>query len=276
MTLFWGRPLILGAMKTSRTGRVLGACVLAFLSACTGSGSKTFEAPDVGGPPEIQLDVVTQHAESFDEGELKSRPAGSEEEQGAAAYILGILQQNGYFVRLESVPVADLFRSTNVIAQPAAGEDPDAIVVLPYSNSPEIASNGVALGLFLELARAQNVADAQHSVQFVALGAEFAEEEGGSLGSRRLVVLLREEEKDPFVIQLDKITEQGPFQVSGERADEAHDIAEDLGVAPTSPLKDFSLRPDVFGAAGFERMVVSGGAEAVGQVLLEFLASNGT
>lgn len=263
-------------MDTSRTVRVLAALLAASFAACTGGGSKTFETPEIGGPPEVQLDVVGQHAQSFDEGELEFRPAGSEEEQGAAAYILGILQQNGYFVRLESVPVADLFRSTNVIAQPAAGEEPEAIVVLPYSNSPEIPSNGVALGLFLELARAQNLADPEHSVQFVALGAEYSEEEGGSLGSRRLVLLLREEEKDPFVIQLDKIAEQGPFQVSGDRAADAHDIAEGLGVAPTTPLKDFSLRPDVFGAAGFDRMVVSGGADAVGRVLLEFLASDGT
>lgn len=247
-------------------------CGLLLLGACTSGNVKEFKPPDVEGPAEVQPEVVTEHADSFDRGEFKLRLAGSEQEQGAASYILGVLQQNGYFVRLESVPVADLFRSTNVIAQPASGDVPNAMVVLPYSNSPEVPSNGVALGLFLELARAQNVADPKHSVQFVALGAEYAEEEGGSLGSRRLAQLLREEGKEPFIIQLEAITDEGSFGAAGDRADEALAIASELGFETSDGPGEIRIAPDVFKSAGFDRMVLSGGATEVGSVLLEFLA----
>lgn len=261
-------------MKTSRNA-VAAACVaLALLApACTTRNVKEFEAPDVDGPPEVQAEVVQEHARSFDKGEFKLRPAGSEAEQGAAAYILGVLQQNGYFVRLESVPVADLFRSTNVIAQPASGDNPSVMLVLPYSNSEEVPSNGVALGLFLELARAANVVDPRHSVQFVALGAEYSEEEGGFLGSRRLAQLLREEEKDPFIIQLVDVVEEGGFFATGDRVEEVSAIADRLGAGPGSSADAVPVEPDVFKLAGFQRLVVSGGVEAVGSVLLEFLTA---
>lgn len=259
-------------METSRSARRWAASAGALLLgvSCTGGGAGRPAAPEVTGPAAVRSEVVAEHAEQFDV-DLQLRPAGSEEEQAAAAYILGILQQNGYFVRLESVPVADLFTSTNVIAQPASGDDPGVMVVLPYSNSGDVPSNGLALGLFLEVARAQNVADPQHPVQFVAVGAEYAEAEGGSLGSRRLAQLLLDEDKDPFIIQIIGITQSGPFQATGDRADEAMAVAEELGATGDTPLKDLPLEPDVFKSAGFERLVVSGGVDAVGEVLLEFL-----
>ena len=110
-------------MLRFRLSPLFVGALLLLVGCCTGDVRK-FEAQDVEGPPEVQLDVVEQHAEQF-ETDVPERPAGSEEEQIAAAYILGTLQQNGYFARLDSVPVADLFRSTNVIAEPEGGaEDP--------------------------------------------------------------------------------------------------------------------------------------------------------
>lgn len=218
----------------------------------------------------MRSEVVAEHGEQFDV-DLKLRPAGSEEEQAAAAYLLGILQQNGYFVRLESVPVADLFTSTNVIAQPASGGDPTVMVVLPYSNSRDVRSNGLALGVFLEVARALNVVDPEHFVQFAAVGAEYAEEEGGFLGSRRLAQLLLEEGKDPFIIQIAGVTRDGPLQTIGERSADVLAVAEDLGAAVATPSEAPLPDPDVFESAGFDRLVISGGVDAVGEVLLEFL-----
>jgi hypothetical protein len=255
-------------MKTSRALVAAQLALLLVSAACSGGRTREFKAPDVDGPPEVEAQVVSEHAEQFDK-DLKVRVAGSEEEQAAASYILGILQQNGYFVRLEAVPVADLFQSTNVIAQPASGDVPTAMVVLPYSNAPGVKPDGPALGLFLELARALNVADPTHSVQFTALGAEFAEAEGGNLGSRRLAQLLIEEDKDPFIVQFADISPSGPASITGDRADEATSIAEDLAVAGGSVPE--TLEPDVFKSAGFDRLVISGGVEAVGALLVEFL-----
>lgn len=254
-------------MKNLRTASLCLVGLTLFGTACSGGRTKEFKAPDVDGPPAVQVDVAEEHAEQFDK-DLKLRLAGSEEEHAAASYVLGILQQNGYFVRLEAVPVADLFQSTNVIAQPASGDVPSVMVVLPYSNAEGVAPGGAALGLFLELARAQNVVDPRHTVQFTAVGAEYATEEGGSLGSRRLAQLLLEEEKNPFIIQLVEISESGPVSVAGDRADEAASIAQELGVGGSS--LDIP-EPDVFKAAGFERLVVSGGVESVGEVVLDFL-----
>ena len=249
-----------------------------FLTACTGEVQK-FEAQDVEGPPEVQLDVVEQHAEQF-ETDVPERPAGSEEEQIAAAYILGTLQQNGYFARLDSVPVADLFRSTNVIAEPEGGaEDPDAIVVVPYGTGPGAPENSEAIGLFLELSRALNVAAPGHRVQFAALGAEYSDREGGSLGSRRLARFLLDEGRDPLVIQLVDVSSDAErsFKAYGAGSDEANQIMLDLAGAEDGVLTQelLTIDPDVFKDAGLDRMLVVGEPETAGPVLLRFLSELG-
>ena len=249
-----------------------------FLTACTGEVQK-FEAQDVEGPPEVRLDVVEQHAEQF-ETDVPERPAGSEEEQIAAAYILGTLQQNGYFARLDSVPVADLFRSTNVIAEPEGGaEDPDAIVVVPYGTGSGAPENSEAIGLFLELSRALNVTAPGHRVQFAALGAEYSERGGGSLGSRRLARFLLDEGRNPLVIQLTDVRAgQGqPFKAYGEGSDEANRIMLEVQGDPGGALTDemLTIDPDVFAEAGFDRMLVVGEPETAGPVLLRFLSEVG-
>ena len=147
------------------------------------------------GPPSIEPDAIEAHAAQFEE-ELWDRSAGSQEEFAAATYITAHLQQAGYVVEFDSVPVADTVRSTNVVALPPSTEDPEFLVTVAYDKG----SDDRAIGVFLELARALNVVEPGHSVEFAALGAETAEVEGGSLGTRRMIKLLQDRELDPEVI----------------------------------------------------------------------------
>lgn len=236
------------------------------VAACGGE-QVPFETPDVPGPPEVEIEVALQHADGF-RTDVPERPAGSGEEQAAAAYILGTLQQNGYFARLDAVPVEDLVRSTNVVAQPAGGAEARALVVVPYGTGPGAPDGDVALGLFLELARALNVTAPGHKVQFVALGAEFTDTQGGSLGSRRLAQILLDEGEEPFVVELGAITQEGEMEASGDRAEDLLALGEGSGEG-AAPLRSV----DVFGEAGFERLSVGGGIEDVADALLEFLAA---
>lgn len=247
------------------------AIVVLFAGGSCGSEVRDFETPDVAGPPVVRMDVVEQHADQFDT-DVPQRLAGSQEEQAAASYITGTLQQNGYFVRLDAVPVADLVRSTNVMAAPAGASEPEVVVVMPYSTGPVHASSGLALGLFLELARALNVVEPAHAVHLVAVGAEYTEVEGGALGSRRLARFMLDEGWDPLVIQLVDLSRGGSLTVSGDRSDELVDAM----TAMTGPFTAFDegsleVDPDVFATAGFERLLISGDAEKVGDVLIEYL-----
>ena len=247
-------------------------CAGTLLLAACGGEQVPFQQPEVDGPPEVRLDAAIEHAEQF-ATDVPERPAGSGEEQAAAAYILGTLQQNGYFARLDAVPVEDLFRSTNVVAQPAGGAEPDAMVVVPYGTGPGAPKEEYALGLFLELARALNVTAPGHKVHFVALGAEFTDVEGGHLGSRRLARFVLDEKQDPFVIELGEVTTGSGFRAEGDREDQLNVAAGDGSVGSS----DAVLRSvDVFKAAGFERVLVSGGLEDVAPALLQFLAEFGT
>ena len=262
------RP-VFGPLFSRRSSSAILAAVFLLGAGCGGE-QVPFEQPDVGGPPEVRLDVALDHAQQF-ASDVPSRPPGSGEEQAAAAYILGTLQQNGYFARLDAVPVEDLVRSTNVVAQPAGGAEPEVMVVVPYGTGPGAPDQNIALGLFLEVARALNVAAPGHKVQFAALGAEFAEVEGGHLGSRRLARFILDEEQEPFVVELGEITEGRGVAAAGDRADELAAAAPDG--SNLAPLEGGALEPDVFGSAGFERIVVAGGVEDVAPALLEFLAN---
>src|SRR5688572_11035878 len=144
----------------------LALVVVALLPACLRTSSTTTEEQGPQGPPEIQFDLVRQHAEQFDV-DMPDRPPGSQHETAAASYILGHLQLAGYAARLDRVPVADTLNSTNVFAYPPSGADPLFVVALPYdtpastsnSGSTYSAQIGKQMGLFLELARALTVSD---------------------------------------------------------------------------------------------------------------------
>jgi hypothetical protein len=179
--------------------RVLsGLALLLLLASCVESGGERPPAARSPGIPTIDSEAVQKHADQF-EDDLPIRLPGSQEEFAAATYITGHLQQAGYVVRLDSVPVANAVRSTNVVAVPASGDDPETIVTVSYDTARGKRDiDGSELGAFLELARALRAANDQHSVQFVALGAQSE----SALGSKRLARLLLDDELDPNVVHI--------------------------------------------------------------------------
>lgn len=175
--------------------RLYLTAVLALLAfaACSTSPSQS-GAPEPQGPPSVQFDLVDTHGAQFDE-DVPVRRAGSQEEAVAGSYILGHLQLAGFAPFLDPVPVRDQVRSTNVVAPPPDGDPPDVVVAVAYDTGAGGQASGRRIGLFLELARALNVAEPSHQVAFVAMGAESVEHRG----SRRLAQYLIDEGWDPAV-----------------------------------------------------------------------------
>ena len=220
------------ALDTKCVKRIVLLALIS-LVACTPNETPRPTASPTG-PPTIQAEAIEAHARQFEE-ELPERTAGSQQEFAAATYITAHLQQAGYVVEFDSVPVANTVRSTNVVALPPSTEDPEYLVTVAYDEG----SDEHAIGVFLELARSLNAAQPGHSVQFAAVGAENAEVEGGDLGSRRMIKLLLDRELEPEVIAVD-------------------------GSLATKELYE---------AAGFEYRVLGSGA-AVAEETLEFLIAN--
>jgi hypothetical protein len=241
-------------------------------ASCTSSGSGA-KNTEPNGPPEIQGAVVAKHAGQFDD-KLADRPAGSQQEFAATTYLLAHLQQAGYAPLLDPVPVENLVRSTNVVADPPRVQDPATIVAIPYDTTANAPSDGVSLGTWLELARALYAKNPDHSTGFVALGAEQTAVAGGRLGSRRLAEYLIDRGIHPLVISVGRLSTHGvEFTASGSGAASLLAVARKLGVGPPSavPVND----PDVvFGTAGFEHVSVYGSVDGVGKVLLEALSSS--
>ena len=250
-------------------------CLL-LLGGCA-SGAGDAELATATGPPSIDFEAVEEHAEQFDT-EVPVRLAGTQEEGVASAYLLGHMQQAGYLVRLDGVPVKDLVRSTNVVAPPPSGEDATAALVVGYDTGTDGSGAG-PLGLWLELARALNVAEPDHTVMFVALGANHPDAGGIPLGEKRLVRFLEEEELEPTVLQLENAARDGTL-VEGPLADQlASVIPGEVEVAegPRScglqldhgpPPPDCNLLHD----AGFEHTSVTGLSSKIGGALLRYLS----
>jgi len=211
------------------------------------------------------VDVINRHAAEFAD-EVPRRPAGSQQEQIAATYILGHLQQAGYPARLDGVPVGDLVRSTNVIAVPRGGAEPRYLVAVAYDTPEDESVSAVSIGVFLEVARALSVVGGDRPVEFVALGAEFAEPSEGHLGSRAMARLLTGDGFEPQIIYLspelsrDALSAQGPL---------SEDLQAGAGVTGDTQAAGAA---EVFEEAGFEVTVVDGAPEVVARRLVEFLA----
>jgi hypothetical protein len=237
---------------------------LLFAASCVQSSDRPSADPSVVGPPRIQSDVVARHAEQFDK-DIGARPAGSQEEFAAAAYITGHLQQAGYAVRLDAVPVADTVKSTNVIALAPSG-NARYLVTVAYDTEPDSkAGYGNGLGAWLELARALKALDPDHDVSFVAVGAERTPINGGALGSRRLTQFLLDEDQHPTVINLGKVGTMSPPSVTV--------FGEDPGICGMKDCFEGVVRgTTAYERAGFRYIVVGGDPSAVGDALLEFLA----
>jgi hypothetical protein len=262
------RPDTKAVMRRASTGLV------ALCAACT-AGESGAPPSEPSGPPFVQPDVIERHAREFDT-DLSDRRAGTQAEQAASVYILGHLQQAGYVVLLDSVPLANLVRSTNVIAEPPRGEPPSIVVAVPYDDPPDPSTarrEGEALGVMLELARALRSAAPRHSVEFVALGAEYTNVAGGRLGSRRFAQTLLDADIDPLVLTFDIEASSGALSLAGavppalKRA-----AAESLGreVRADGTVEGSG---SVFARAGVPVVVIAGRAEEWADPLLEFLAS---
>lgn len=211
------------------------------------------------------MDVINRHAAEFAD-EVPRRPAGSQQEQIAATYILGHLQQAGYPARLDGVPVGDLVRSTNVIAVPRGGAEPRYLVAVAYDTPEDESVSAVSIGVFLEVARALSVVGGDRPVEFVALGAEFAEPSEGHLGSRAMARLLTGDGFEPQIIYLSP-------ELSGDALSSQGPLSEDLqaGAGVTGDTQAAGAA-EVFEEAGFEVTVVDGAPEVVARRLVEFLA----
>lgn len=240
------------------------------LASCVRSVPYEGEEPSVQGPPKVQLDVVRQHALQFDV-DVPDRPPGSQHELAAASYILGHLQLAGYAPRLDRVPVADTVSSTNVVAFPPGGAEPDFLVTVAYDTDPSgREQTGREIGIFLELARALTVADPQHRIGFVALGAESADERG----TRRLARFLLDEGVDPSIIQI----QAARFGGRDVFVDGACSGEKNAGLATSTSFTDEGCRfvdthNSVLMAAGFELTRVHGDVEALARALFDFLAA---
>lgn len=253
--------------------RYVPACAAAVglmlsVAGCT-SESATEPGVSPSGPDEVELSVVTAHAEQF-ERELPNRPAGSQQEFAAATYILGHLQQAGYVPLLDAVPFEDLVRSTNVVAPPPNGGDPRVVVAVPYDTGAPIDGDEDAIGLFLEIARALRVREPDAPVEFVALAAESATANEGSLGSRRLAKSLLDDEPDPLIVYLRPLG-GAALMLRGAPAPQLIGIARDLGVEIAEA--DAEELDGALQQAGFEVVWVNGPVDGVGRVLVEFLAA---
>ena len=245
--------------------QVLLAFSLVALMSCRGSDVTPKTIP--AGPPSVQADVVARHAEQFDE-DLEVREPGSQEELAAASYILGHLQQAGYAPLLDAVPVKNLVKSTNVVAAPPNGEDPSAVVAVPYDSGGILEGRGAVVGTFLELARALNRSDPDHRVGFVAMGAQSFK----ARGAVRLVSFLRDRDAKPLIVTLEGPGPSLRFEAFGDRAGEVMRLAGSGAAEDPTEVRWIPLDHDeVFEDAGLENLSVLGDPEVVGEVLLEWL-----
>jgi hypothetical protein len=168
------------------------------------------------------------------------------------------------------VPVEDTLNSTNVVAMPPNGSDPEFLVAIAY-DTPSTQSHfqsGRELGLFLELARALTVAVPDHSVGFAALGAESADHRG----TRRLAQFLLDEELDPsvLIIQFASLGAPSDLSVLGSCGGDSQ-----AGSVATSLTEgeciDTDFREEPISEAGFQLTYLSGDIEEMGAGLLDFL-----
>jgi hypothetical protein len=165
--------------------------------------------------------------------------------------------------------VADAVNSTNVVAFPPSGAEPDFLVTVTY-DTPRSGrvQMGREIGLFLEVARAITVAQPDHAIGFVALGAETADQRG----TRRLAQFLLDEAVEPSVIS-----------IVGERMteDQIYVYGSCMGSFPPGwaasdsftegKCVDLDSGSGAITAAGFQETRVGGDIESVGRELFEFL-----
>ena len=235
--------------------------------------------PRPTGAPEVSVDQVAEHASQFDD-EIPQRQPGSDEEFAAASYLLGHLQLAGYSTFLDAVPVEDLIRSTNVVAFPPSGADPETLVVVGYGTAGRDAGNGTQVGLFLELARALQIVEPNHAVGFVALGAA-AEGDEVSRGTQRLADFLAERELEPTIVEFwDVPNDEMSFKAYGQAAGELNQAAMRRdpacrGGTRCDITQELVELPDTrfLSERGLSQTVITGTPAEIAAVLLEWLSA---
>lgn len=254
-------------VQSHRSTRASLVLMLFLAPACVRTASPSGEPP--ADPPAIQYDVVRQHAEQFDV-DMPSRPPGSQLEMAAASYILGHLSLAGYPSFLDRVPVADTVSSTNVVALPPSGNDPEYLVAIPYGIGDARDQTGRELGLWLELARALTAVDEDNDVAFVAMGAESVE----NRGTRRLAQYLLDAGLEPWVITIRTDDRAGAenLAVFGSCMGEARGTLYSTELSDTG-CREIEMRRGAITLAGFQETVVFGDIELMGQELFEFLTN---
>jgi hypothetical protein len=264
-----GRGVPVMAGDSSGAGRRLAALLwvtvaAAILASCSPARTPV-PAPAPSGPPEVEAAAALGHARELAR-ELGARAPGSQEEQAASVYVTAHLQQAGYAVFLDGVPVEDLVRSTNVVARPPAGGAPEVVVVAPYGTPPEESDGGAAAGLVLELARALRVRSPEHAAGFALLGAEHAA--AGPLGSRRLAEDLAEDAPGALVVVVGDVESDAGCLAAGGAEGLVGRLTPTCPETPTG-VADASRR--VFAAAGLETAAVSGDLDRVATALLRLV-----
>jgi nitroreductase len=238
------------------------------LGACSG-GPRGAPSPVATGAPEVSPALVTTHAAEFD-AEVPERHPGSDQEFAAASYILGHLQLAGYGTFLDAVPVEDLVRSTNVVAFPSAG-DPTRLVVVDYGTAPGRDPDPTSIGLLLELARALQVVEPDHSVGFVALGAAAPADDEISLGARRLARFLQERALEPTIVQLEVSIDGPPGKAYGAFSDAINCPMGDCG--PTTLEAAYTPNSLLWEKAGLDLTIIRGSAADAAPALMTWLTT---
>ncbi len=245
---------------------VIVCCLV--LGACTSDTGGSPE-PTASGGPDVSVALVETHAAEFD-AEVPERYPGTDEEFVAASYVLGHLQLAGYGTFLDAVPVENLVRSTNVVAFPSSG-DPSRLIVVDYGTAPGRRPDTTSIGLLLELARALQVAEPDHSVGFVALGAAAPTDDDVSLGARRLARFLQERELEPTIVQLEVSDGDHSFKAYGAFADAINCPSGECG--PTTLEAAVTPNSVLWDKAGLDLTIIRGAAADAAPALLQWLTT---
>jgi alkaline phosphatase isozyme conversion protein len=236
--------------------QIIAVALLGFVLPLTAS------AGPVGSLAEREMRTLSER--------FPGRMAGSAREQAAADYLVGRLTDFGYQAELQEFPVAFSFHSQgggnarereavsyNVVAEVAGRSERLIIVGAHYDTSVArneaqseagiggpalqgVDDNASGVGVLLELASRLAGTAPEHTIRFIAFGAE----EVGLLGARQVVKSMPMDERERVVlmINIDSIitgdrlyVHAGPstlasHPIAASARDEAQRIASELGV----------------------------------------------